>query len=165
MITALHARAPVRSPGKARPKVQSITELYLEFEAAHAVFARMEKRLTQVLLEAGLGREQIDALDPFEAGPILTAATKKLEGAWERRFEAITKKCNRITRELVTTPATSLAEVKLKLRIVNWEHRDLSPYGTLEQFDKWTAKEVEETHAAQILGSLQADLLRITATH
>jgi hypothetical protein len=151
MLTALHARAPARSPSKALPKVQSITKLYAEFKKAHAIFFRLN--------------QQYKAAPEVRAIVAGTATTDNFSKAWHKRFEAIVHNCNRIANELVQSPATSSDEVKLKFRIINWKNSRPRSYRNLEQFDKWSTDVVEETEAANVLASLQADFMRISAAN
>lgn len=164
MLTTLKSgprSAPARSSVKA-PAMQSITQLYREFEAAHAVYFKMTQQYNELLKEAGLGREHLDALDVFEAGPILTAATAKLGAAWHKRYEAAANRCNKLARSIITAPATSLPEILLKLRAVAWGSS--SDELRLDELDHHIGV-VEETEASHILSSVQADLLRLTEVH
>jgi hypothetical protein len=137
MMQAAALRATTRSPRSA--PARSVTELYNDFEAAHAVFFRLDR--------------EYDAAPADNFGP-----------AWHKRFEAATHRCSRIGRQLLRTPATSLAEIILKLRTTAWMHCD-ADYDKLEDLDHRMPQEIEETEAASVLASVQADLVRLTEAH
>lgn len=162
MLTALKPRSAPAPKSSANHR--SITDLYQKFEAAHAAFFEMNQRYGALLEEAGLGREQLDELDALEAAPKLNAIVAVLGPAWHKRFDRVTNKCNKIARQIVGTPAQSLAEIVLKLRIVAWEHRSGDHNVTLERSDDWTyTTAVEEIQAARILAGLHTDLRRLVA--
>ena len=136
MQTALKSRprsAPALLSAKTR-RTRSITDLYAEFEKAHAIFSKLNQ-------------------DCDTSGD-----------ASHERLERAVSRCNRISNQLVRTSAMSIAEILLKLRIVGWQHQldrcDIS----LEQFDEWKhTSAVEETEAARVLAGLHADLRRLAA--
>ena len=115
---------------------QSITELYKSFEAAHADFSARDR--------------QYKAAPEDNFGP-----------AW--RLERSITKCSRIGRQLIQTPAASIAEIQLKLRVVSWLHAE-ADYETLEELDHHMPT-VEETEASAVLAGVQADLFRLTQAH
>jgi hypothetical protein len=125
-----------RNTGGGKPPIET---LYGEFETAHAVYVRQSLELDA----AGAGG---------------------LDSAWHKRFERSVKKCNKISGQLVRTPATSVAEIRLKLRIVAWRHADAPDCPSLEQFDEWKhTSAVEESEATRVLAGLHADLNRLAA--
>lgn len=130
----------------------SVTGRYFEFEAAHSVFFALHNRWHAA--------EQIEPVVADAAGNCLRPGPQ-FSRAWLRRFEASAAKCRTICKELIATPAASLAEIQLKLRVVSWLNCDAG-YETLEELDHRMPAAIEETEAATVLANLQADLFRLT---
>jgi len=123
-------------PTSGRP---TITALYSEFEAAHIAFFSYQ--------------QELDSAQP----------DCNFDSSWHRKFQRTVGVCNKIALRLSRTPATTLQEIMLKLRVVAWLESDIK-YDTLEDLDRWRArwKPAPETEEAlHILAELQEDLHRV----
>jgi hypothetical protein len=137
MMQGAALRTSARSPSPA--SAPSITELYRDFEKAHAAHRGAW---------AELGEAD------------LNVPTPKL-----RKFERLASKSRKVADAIIATPASGLAEILLKLRVVAWAHTGTDEYSTIEDFDHMMPVAVEESEATRVLAGIQADLLRIAKAH
>lgn len=147
-------RAAMKSGQRSAPPVQrskpqrSITALYTEFEAAHQKFRKAWATLQ-------------------------TVGDLNVDGPENKSFSRACTKSNKIANQLVRTPAASMGEIMLKLRVVAWQEADISLEDSrlcstrpLEDFDQWLARGKpgpDRERAVHILAELQADLRRAAA--
>lgn len=131
----LHHIQKCASRPAGKTPARSITELCRDFEAMDAVYLGLEREY-----EKRVGRALRGASTPDE-GARVVAELDDFGEAWHRRFRTVTSKHNRLIKQIVRAPATSLAEVKLKLRVA-MDH-------------------LEEERAGRVLPGLLADLDRL----
>jgi hypothetical protein len=118
-------QAAVRKPReRATTAGPSITDLYQEFEPAHAAYRAMPD----------------------------SAANKPFD-------RAVAKAC-RVADQIVKTPAKTVDEMILKLRIAVWDVGDCK-YESLEELDRWTPAPSTKGAEYKAIASLQWDLQRL----